>query len=208
MIMGKVVSGKKYEYFEYLTAILISAGMTMFLLGSTEDKGSAGATTFSGVIILVGYMTFDAFTSNWQGELFQVYKMSSIQMMCGVNLFSCLLTSVSLLQQGAFGASFNFMLTHPNFMIDCVILSICSASGQLFIFYTIACFGPVVFIIIMTIRQGLAILLSCMIYSHPITIIGMMGITIVFLAIFLRIYCNHRLKQIKQRRATAEVGKV
>jgi adenosine 3'-phospho 5'-phosphosulfate transporter B2 len=49
---------------------------------------------------LSGYMTCDSFTSNWQNELFTSYKMSSVQMMCGVNLFSCLLTSASLLQQG------------------------------------------------------------------------------------------------------------
>jgi hypothetical protein len=30
---------------------------------------------------------------------------------------------------------------------------VCSAAGQLFIYYTIATFGPVVFVIIMTIRQ-------------------------------------------------------
>jgi hypothetical protein len=33
------------------------------------------------------------------------------------------------------------------------VLSVCSAAGQLFIYYTIATFGPVVFVIIMTIRQ-------------------------------------------------------
>jgi len=38
-------------------------------------------------------------------------------------------------------------------VFDCLILSVCSAAGQLFIYYTIATFGPVVFVIIMTIRQ-------------------------------------------------------
>ena len=52
----------------------------------------------------------------------------------------------------------------PTFGFDCVILSICSAVGQLFIYYTISQFGAVVFIIIMTLRQALAILLSCIIY--------------------------------------------
>jgi adenosine 3'-phospho 5'-phosphosulfate transporter B2 len=47
-------------------------------------------------------MLFDSFTSNWQGELFVQYRMSSIQMMAGVNLFSCLLTTVSLVEQGGF----------------------------------------------------------------------------------------------------------
>lgn len=66
-------------------------------------------TTFSGLILLTSYMLFDSFTSNWQGELFSLYGMSSVQMMCGVNLFSCLFTAVSLAQQGGFIHSINFM---------------------------------------------------------------------------------------------------
>jgi adenosine 3'-phospho 5'-phosphosulfate transporter B2 len=62
-------------------------------------------TTTSGLCLLVGYMLFDSFTSNWQGELFVQYRMSSIQMMAGVNLFSCLLTTVSLVEQGGFISS-------------------------------------------------------------------------------------------------------
>lgn len=69
----------------------------------------AAVTTFSGLILLASYMLFDSFTSNWQGELFSVYGMSSVQMMCGVNLFSCLFTAVSLAQQGGFIHSINFM---------------------------------------------------------------------------------------------------
>ncbi len=42
---------------------------------------------------------------------------------------------------------------HADFAVDCAILSVCSAIGQLFIYYTIETFGAVVFIIIMTIRQ-------------------------------------------------------
>ena len=44
MIMGKIISSKKYEYFEYLTAILISIGMTLFLMGSTDESASKSYT--------------------------------------------------------------------------------------------------------------------------------------------------------------------
>ena len=67
-------------------------------------------TTFSGLVILVGYMAFDSFTSNWQNALYREYGVSSVQMMCGVNLFSCLFTAVSLLQQGGFTTSAHFMM--------------------------------------------------------------------------------------------------
>ncbi|CAG2055716.1 unnamed protein product [Timema podura] len=226
MLMGKLVSRKKYDYYEYITAVLISVGMTFFMLGSSNQGKETGVTTFSGLVLLGSYMLFDSFTSNWQGELFTQYSMSSVQMMCGVNLFSCLFTAVSLLQQGGFYHSLNFMLQvgtntsripcksfldtglfqFPKFMLDCVILSLCSACGQLFIFYTIATFGPVVFVIIMTIRQLLAILLSCLIYHHYISAMGIAGVIIVFVAVFLRIYCNQRLKAIKGRRIMAQVG--
>lgn len=58
---------------------------------------------------VLGYMAFDSFTSNWQGELFSQYKMTSVQMMTGVNLFSCLFTSISLIEQGTFFENLDFM---------------------------------------------------------------------------------------------------
>jgi len=196
MLMGKLVSKKKYEFYEYLVALIISLGMMAFLFGKdrSADNGTSTVTTVSGIVILVGYMAFDAFTSNWQGELFKEYSMSSVQMMAGVNLFSCLLTSVSLLQQGIFVSSLFFMSQYPAFVSDCVVLSLCSACGQLFIYHTIATFGPVVFVIIMTVRQVLAVILSCIIYGHAISATSLLGVVIVFLALFLKIYCAHRVR--------------
>jgi len=203
MLMGKVVSNKKYEYFEYVVALLISVGMVAFLIGNDDGKKASNATTLSGFFILVGYMAFDAFTSNWQGELFTEYKMSSIQMMAGVNLFSCLLTSVSLMQQGVFYTSLAFMSQYSTFLLDCIILSICSACGQLFIYYTISTFGAVAFVIIMTVRQVFAVILSCFVFQHALAPIAIIGIFIIFSALFLKIYCGYRLKMKKK---TASAG--
>jgi len=204
MLMGKLVWNKKFEYYEYVVAVLISVGMAAFMLGKEEGKSTNSVTTVSGIIILVGYMAFDSFTSNWQGELFQDYKMSSIQMMAGVNLFSCLLTSVSLLQQGIFYTSLSFMSQYSMFVVDCVVLSLCSACGQLFIYHTISTFGPVVFVIIMTVRQVGAVIISCIKFHHSLDVMAILGVMIVFGAVFLRIYCGYRAKQ--QKKAAANGG--
>ncbi|KAL0964966.1 hypothetical protein UPYG_G00275060 [Umbra pygmaea] len=194
MLMGKIVSHKSYEYWEYLTAALISLGVSMFLLtSSVGGKHTSTVTTFSGVVILGGYIIFDSFTSNWQDNLFK-YKMSSVQMMFGVNLFSCLFTVGSLLEQGAFFDSLAFMTRHSEFAFHAVLLSVCSACGQLFIFYTIAQFGAAIFTIIMTLRQAIAILLSCFLYGHAVTMVGGCGVAVVFLALFLRVYARSRMK--------------
>lgn len=193
MLMGKLVSKKSYEYWEYLTAVLISLGVSMFLLSSSNNKHPSTVTTFSGVVILAGYIVFDSFTSNWQDNLFK-HKMSSVQMMFGVNLFSCLFTVGSLLEQGALFESLAFMTRHSDFAFHAVLLSVCSACGQLFIFYTIGQFGAAVFTIIMTLRQAFAILLSCFLYGHAVSLVGGFGVFIVFLALFLRVYARSRMK--------------
>lgn len=36
--MGKIISHTTYEYYEYVTAILISIGMTLFMLDSSDHK--------------------------------------------------------------------------------------------------------------------------------------------------------------------------
>lgn len=195
MIMGKIISKKTYKYHEYATAFAISIGTAIFLIAGRKPVDIATTTTVSGIAILLAYIISDSFTSNWQSALFKQYHMSSVQMMCGVNFFSCIFTSISLLQQGGFVKSFLFLMKFSNFMWDCVLLSICSAVGQLFIFYTISEFGPVAFVIIMTVRQVLAILLSCIIYNHSLTLTRIIGVFIVFSTVFLRIYLNYRTKK-------------
>ena len=38
MIMVKIISHTTYEYYEYVTAVLISIGMTLFMLDSSDYK--------------------------------------------------------------------------------------------------------------------------------------------------------------------------
>jgi len=129
--------------------------------------------------------------------------MTSVQMMTGVNLFSCLFTSISLIEQGTFFENLDFMFKYPAFMLHASVLSVTSATGQLFIYYTISQFGPVTFIIIMTIRMALAILLSCFIYGHSIGMLGIVGVIVVFIALFGKIYLGQRFKAAKARQAAA-----
>ncbi|ESN93801.1 hypothetical protein HELRODRAFT_141265, partial [Helobdella robusta] len=192
MLMGRVISRRSYSVFEYITASMISAGVFIFLITSEDGPGSKSSdsthTSISGVVILIGYLMFDSFTSNWQDDLFNKFKVTSLQMMAGVNFFSVLLTWVSLMEQGTFTEALSFASRHPSFTLHILILSITSAIGQLFIFATIANFGPATFTIVMTIRQGLAILLSCIIYGHQVRLSGGIGVAIVFASLFIRVY--------------------
>ena len=75
---------------------------------------------------------------------------------------------------------------------------------QLFIFYTISEFGAVVFVIISTLRQMMAIVISTLLYGHTITAIGILGILLVFGAIYLKVFCGLRTKRLKKNNSSAE----
>ncbi|CAF4573977.1 unnamed protein product, partial [Rotaria sp. Silwood2] len=89
-----------------------------------------------------------------------------------------------------------FMQRHQSFLIHAFATSICSSIGQLFIFSTIEEFGPVVFTIIMTIRQAFSILLSCIFYGHHLSWYSILGIHIAFLTIFIHAF--YQFKRNKQ----------
>eukprot|EP00043_Microstomoeca_roanoka_P014038 m.138170 g.138170 ORF g.138170 m.138170 type:complete len:437 (+) comp15909_c4_seq3:137-1447(+) len=193
MLMGKYVQGKTYPVYEYVCAVILSIGVSLFLFSKASDEGKLdsedqGNTSFMGMLLLIGYMMFDSFTSNFQDHLFSSFKMSSYQMMFGVNLFSCIFTLWSLIQHGTFFECVDFTLTHPDFLVQAVILSITSATGQMFIFYTLSTYGALVFAIIMTTRQVISIFVSALVFGHNFAAQAWFGIAVVFVALFGRMY--------------------
>lgn len=216
MMMSRLVSGKRYRPLEYFIAVVISAGMCLFLLFSYDEfhhhhnsirsinNGKTGSSVisyslFDGLIILSLYLTFDSFTSNWQERVSRDYNVSSLQMMAFVNLFSIVFTLTSLAQQRSLIPSLELTLSSWPLARDCLILSLCSATGQLFIFYTISTFGAFTFTFMMTLRQTFAIILSCVIYGHSLSGGAILGVSIVFSGLFGQIYLKFRSKSSSSR---------
>ena len=201
MAMGWLVSGRTYNLVEYFNAFLMSLGLFLFMFGNQVNIPTASTnqstfnitttnvfksiewSTASGMMLMISYIVFDSFTSNWQSELFQRHKPSHVQMMVGTNFFEILLASVTLFGREGFINALLFIREHPPFLLHILCLSVTSASGQFFIFYTIRRFGPVTFTLVMTVRQALSVFISCLIYQHFIGILGSFGLVLFFLAL-------------------------
>lgn len=196
MIMGKFVERKTYSWHEYLTSGMISLGVCMFLLSgetaSSSGKRFVSETTWSGIVLMIGYMVFDSFTTNWQDALYCEHHVTRMQMMCGINFFSMILTMGALVEQRELIKCILTVWNSSEILRDVLLVSITSTVGQMFIFYTIYHFGAVTFTIIMTIRQALAILLSLLYYGHKIYVEGILGIFVIFFSLFLRSYLAKR----------------
>lgn len=151
-------------------------------------KHVRNSSLISGLIILSLYLAFDSFTSNWQQSLFTRYCVTNWQMMAATNFYSILLTLTSLQQLGTLKPAFQLVASSKLLLFDCLLMSIMSSIGQLFVYYTIKKFGSVIFAVIMTLRQFLAILLSCAIYKHQLTLGSTAGLLLVFFVIAYQMY--------------------
>jgi UDP-galactose transporter B1 len=67
-----------------------------------------------------------------------------------------------------------------------------SAIGQIFIYQTIAHFGPLTCSIITTTRKFFTILASVVIFGHSLILRQWMGVSLVFLGLSLDIYFSNR----------------
>lgn len=194
MLMGKVLNKKKYKWVEYLEAVMISAGVSVFAL-DTASAASGGSTELKGIACLALYIIADSFTSQWQSRVYREHKgVDQYQMMFAVNVWSILFTLGGLLANSEFFSTLTFLQENPPAIWDQVLISVTSATGQLFIYYTIKKFGPVVFTIIMTTRQVFSMVLSTIYYRHPMTPIALLGASVVFGTIFYRIHRGQRQK--------------
>lgn len=189
MLVGIALNKKSYPMIEYLEAVAITAGVTLFTLTEKASKSTneSGDSMF-GVFLLCTYLICDSFTSQWQSRVYKNHGVDQFQMMLGVNVWSIILTGFTLWQSSEFISSIAFIMNDSDAFVNMLVLSITSASGQLVIYYTIKEFGPVIFTIMMTVRQILSLLISCGLNHHSLQMYSWIAVAFVFLVVFRRIY--------------------
>ena len=191
MLMGRLVSRLQYSLFSYLQAALIAVGLLMFRFSEMHNdfhRAMPALASELGIVLLLGYMLADSFTSTWQRRIFDEHPaVDELEMMVGTNLFSSLFTLGILLAYDQLLPSLAFALHHPDFALHCLLMSFFAALGQLFIFHTISAFGAVAFASIMTLRQLGSLVLSLIAFGHPIGLDGIVGLILVFFSLGLKI---------------------
>jgi adenosine 3'-phospho 5'-phosphosulfate transporter B2 len=189
MLMGKVLKGTSYPHKQYFEAFLITLGVAVFSVSSKESKSDA-TTDILGLLLMVCYICSDSFTSQWQSRLYNNYGRDNIdpyQMMLGVNTNAIIITTFGLIVTGDVFKVYEFLQVNPHALVYNIITAITSATGQLFIFYTIKEFGPIAFTIIMTTRQMFSICISSIIFHHKIGGVSLLGAALVFGVLFYQI---------------------
>lgn len=195
MLMGYVLKRTVYTRVEYFEALAITAGVSLFSFANTPDKVRSVETQAVGFFLLCLYVAADSFTSQWQSKLFLKYgKIDHFHMMFGVNVSSIVFSVAGMLIMGDIPVVYEFLLYNPSALWYNILTAITSTTGQIAIFYTIRRYGPIVFTVIMTTRQMLSIVLSTVLFRHPLDADALAGAIIVFLALFHSAYRQYSEK--------------
>merc|ERR1719420_552226 len=149
------------------------------MTGPIASHSSTGNSS-RGLMLLVGFLVLDGFTSTFQEKLFKEHATSKYNQMLYVNLGSCLISSVTVLATGHLGSAVNFLMTQPAFALDANLLSLSAVTGQWFIYSQVKEFGALVFAATMNVRQVTSILMSYIQYGHSITAYQALGLSVVF----------------------------
>lgn len=199
MIWWTAIMQKRYTRYDYLVAVFVTIGCTMFFLsGATQLQATAlrhpasGDDSFWGLILIAGYLGFDGFTSTFQDKLFKGYNMDIYNQILYVTLCSCGLSMAGLFSQGHWLPALEFVTRHPDCLLDIALLSAAASTSQFFISYTIRTFGALIFATIMTTRQLVSIMLSCVFFGHPPTAPQWAGASLVFGALYFKTYLNSK----------------
>lgn len=192
MIWGMIISQKRYSFTDWGVALLVTGGVTEFLLtGKIAPKHPHG-TSAHGIILLIVFLGLDGFTSTFQEKLFKVHKTSKYNQLFYVNSFSSLISLITLVASRKFVPAFAFCGRHPKFIGDTIGLSVSAVGGQWFIYSQVKEFGALVFAATMNVRQVFSILVSYATYHHTITGLQVIGLVLVFLGLFYKSYVGLR----------------
>lgn len=199
MVWGTLIMQKRYTGRDYLVAVLVTAGCAVFILypegKETSPYTNEKENSIWGILLMMGYLGFDGFTSTFQDKLFKGYNMDIYNQIFYVTLCSSVLSMTGLLVQGHWFPAVDFVWKHPDCLSDIMLLSTVATASQFFISYTIRTFGALIFSIIMTTRQLTSILLSCVWFTHPLSLQQILGAMVVFGSLYFKSLVNARQKR-------------
>jgi len=199
VMLGNALVGVKYRFHEYVIVLMITAGIA---LSQQTSSGEGKQSTWLGMGLLFVSLTLDGITGSHQHLFDHEYKLSTHELMLGMNIFALLYTVVALIATGEGERGLQYVLKHPWIQTDIFLFGLASAMGQNFIFYTITGPGPLVCTTITTMRKFFTILYSVFMYpDNAFSTQQWLGVVLVFTGLGVEIVEKAMKRRQKQKDA-------
>ncbi|TMW62810.1 hypothetical protein Poli38472_005428 [Pythium oligandrum] len=196
MVVG-VFLGKSYAFKKYLSVVVLSIGVAIFLVGTAHEKQHRAAQSndehhrddhgrtpnlFLGFSLLIISLLFDGATGALEDRFLEKYHIGAFDLMYVVNIWKSLFAFIGMVFVGEIPV---FVEQAVPALPNLFLLSATGALGQAFIFFTISKFGALTTSIIGTCRKVLSIVLSVILFGHVLSAEQSIGLAVAFVGIGL-----------------------
>ncbi|KAK5579118.1 hypothetical protein RB653_008797 [Dictyostelium firmibasis] len=198
IFMGLLLFKKKYPFLKYIVVIVISLGISLFMLPKASSKKNIqfeGHDHLFGNFILFVSLMMDGIMGPFQDNLVRQYKPSATSMMLNTNIWNLFLFSIMAFARGEVGQAIDFILEYPEVIKLIFSFCITSAIGQQFIFLTTNKFGSLNCSTITTTRKFFSILVSIFYFGHSLDNLQWIAICMVFGGLILDLYISYSNKK-------------
>jgi len=185
LIVSFLIGSKsQHSKSQYFCGFIITTGIVLFNLTEGKSKGDSD-TSIIGILAILVSLFCDGFLGTTQGEIKKKFnpsqwdQMESHNKWCGI---FCLTVSILSLQLTGF---IKYVIENPLVIKDLALLAFLGTCGQVFIFYTIANFSPLILSIVTTTRKFVTVLISIVMYNHHVNLYQWLAIGLVFIGVFV-----------------------
>ncbi|KAI9148612.1 UDP-galactose transporter [Blastocladiella emersonii ATCC 22665] len=198
MAMSVLVHRASFPRHQYAAVALVTLGVSAFMLLHDQEapagkaKRGAASSSLWGLFLLSINLAIDGLTNSTQDAMFRAFKVTGQQMMVTMNLAAALLMvaylAVPAVSNNEPAVAADFVARHPAVLTDILLFALAGATGQVFIFHTLARFGSLSLVTITVTRKMFSIILSVVTYSHHLSLGQWASVLVVFAGIALESY--------------------
>lgn len=186
LLMNFLIYRKTFALKKYVIVMLITIGVSSFMLLDPKKKESKTESSLYGIALLTINLLIDGAINSGQDQIFKKYKLKGTSMMLFMNCFQFLLLLGFLIVNPwstELKDAISFCMTHPRIIYDIFLFSLAGSLGQCFIFLTLENFGSLVLVTVTVTRKMFSIILSVLWFGHALSIGQWGSVTLVFIAI-------------------------
>ncbi|XP_045496172.1 adenosine 3'-phospho 5'-phosphosulfate transporter 2 [Colias croceus] len=186
MIGSIIILGKRYGFIDYVAAIVMCVGLTMFTLA---DSKTSPNFDIIGVIVISLALLCDAIIGNVQEKAMKQFQATNNEVVfysyAIASLYLFVITGVS----GILRDGFVYCSEEPTTMYSNIFfLSVCGYMGLQAVLTLVRICGATVAVTVTTMRKALSIVISFLLFSKPFVFQYAWSGMLVVLAIYLNHY--------------------
>ncbi|XP_053607061.1 adenosine 3'-phospho 5'-phosphosulfate transporter 2 [Plodia interpunctella] len=186
MIGSIIILGKKYGFLDYVSAVIMCVGLTMFTLADAKVSSSFN---FIGVVVISSALLCDAIIGNVQEKTMKQYQATNNE----VVFYSYIIASGYLLvftgTSGILVDGFKYCAEKPVMIYSNIfLLSLGGYMGLQAVLTLVRISGATVAVTVTTMRKALSIIISFLFFAKPFVFQYVWSGMLVALAIYLNHY--------------------